>query len=58
MNKLVLDSVTDLVSDFLYYHRKEDEELPVGEIERMIRLGKITVEEIVSAFETELRENI
>lgn len=29
-------TVSDLVADLMYYDRKEDEDLPRGEIERMI----------------------
>lgn len=49
---------TDLMTDFLYYDRKEDYELPRGEIEREIKLGNITVEEILAIFEKELRSSI
>lgn len=54
----VLDYVSDLVSDFLYYDRKEDEDLPVGEIERRIELGIVTVEEIADQFEAQIRSNV
>lgn len=54
--ELILNTVDDLVADFLYYGRKEDEELPVGEIEKNIETGNITVEEIVAKFESCLRE--
>jgi len=44
------DTIEDLVSDFLYYDRKEDETLEVGDIEDAIKEGKITVDQIVSKF--------
>ncbi|NIT79526.1 MAG: hypothetical protein GWO44_22195 [Thermoplasmata archaeon] len=51
-------TVTDLVAKFLYYDRKEDEELPVGEIEAAIRCGEISVDEICELFSSGVRENI
>lgn len=58
MKTLILGYITDLISDFLYYDRKEDENLPLGTIEQAINNGDITVDEIVAQFETELRKNI
>jgi hypothetical protein len=50
--------ISDLISDFLYYDRKEDEILPVGEIERVIRAGEITVDDIIAEFARELRSGL
>ena len=50
--------IEDLVKDFLYYDRREDEDLPVGEIERAVRDGEITVDEMVSAFRAELLKHV
>jgi hypothetical protein len=50
----ILGTVTDLVSDFLYYDRKEDEYLPRGAIEAALADGTITVDEIVDKFRAEL----
>lgn len=54
----VLGRVQDLVSDLLWYDRKEDEELPRDAIEQMVKRGELTVEEMVSAFEEALREGV
>lgn len=54
----VLNAVEDLVSELLYYGRKEDENLPRGRIEEMIRRGEITVDEIVNKFHAELKESL
>lgn len=54
MREIILDTVTDLVSDFMYYDRKEDEELPHGAIEGAVERGEITVDEIVEAFRDKL----
>lgn len=50
----ILNTVKATVADFLYYDRKEDKDLPQGEIERAIEEGIITVEEIVFFFRVEL----
>lgn len=47
--------VSDLVSDFMYYDRKECEELPRGEIERLIEVGAVTVDEIVGMFSSAMK---
>lgn len=51
--KIIFDLIQDLVSDFLYYDRKEDEELPVGAIQSAIADGLVTVDEIVDKFRAE-----
>jgi hypothetical protein len=56
--QIILDAVTDLVADFLYYDRKEDEDLPVGEIELAIEEGDITAVEIVEHFRAEFEDAI
>lgn len=52
----ILATVSDLVANFAYYDRKEDEELPRGEIEEAIQKGEITIDEIVECFRKELEE--
>lgn len=47
---LILGTVDDLVSNFLYYDRKEDEELPRGSIQHAVSIGEVTAKEIVEAF--------
>jgi len=56
--KLIFDNVSDLIIDFLYYDRKEDEDLRRGDIEKAIESKKITIKEIVDEFEKELRSAI
>ena len=50
----ILRVADDLASSFLYYDRKEDEDLPVGSIEEAIHNGEVTVDEIVEAFKANL----
>lgn len=56
MKKIILASVNDLARNFLYYDRKEDEELLMGEIQECVKRGEITKEEIVEEFRKQLDE--
>ena len=46
----ILLTVDDLVSNFLDYDRKEDEELKLGDIDTAIKNGEVTIDEIVNKF--------
>ena len=50
LKESILATVDDLVINFMYYDRKEDEDLPVGAIEGAIVTGGVTVDEIVAKF--------
>ena len=54
----ILNVVDDAVSNFLYYDRKEDEELPRGAIELAIKDKDISVDEIVAFFKAKLIEGL
>ncbi len=54
MKTKILNVTDDLVSGFLFYDRKEDEELPRGKIEEAVKSGEITVDEIVEQFRASL----
>jgi len=58
MNKIIEATIKDLVADFLYYDRKEDESLPMSEIEKEIENGNLSVSDIVNVFEIELKKNL
>lgn len=51
-------TVSDLVGDFLYYGRKEDEVLPRGAIQDAIAAGEVTVGEIVELFRRDLEAGL
>jgi hypothetical protein len=55
---LILGAVDDLIANFLYYDRKSDEQLMLGDIEKSIENNEISVEEIVSRFTTKLKEGL
>jgi hypothetical protein len=48
------NAVNTIVSKFLYYDRKEDEDLPQGSIEEAITEGIVTKDGIVAMFKREL----
>ena len=50
--------ISDMVADFLYYDRKEDEDLPVGKIEELISSDEITMHYICTTFNRELFKGI
>lgn len=54
----IITAVENLVADFVYYDRKEDEDLPRGSIQGAIDAGEISVDEIVARFAASLREGL
>lgn len=57
-NLIIIQTVEDLVVDFLYYNRKEDDELPVGVIEEAIKCGDISCADIIDVFSKKLINSI
>ncbi|MCK9458382.1 MAG: hypothetical protein M0R80_01915 [Proteobacteria bacterium] len=55
---LILVNVSDLIANFLYYDRKGDEELVLGDIEKAIEAGEVSVDEIIARFTEELKKHI
>lgn len=58
MKDLILGTIEDLVSNFLYYDRRSDEDLPYGVIQKAIANGEVTAEEIIEKFSAELTEKL
>jgi hypothetical protein len=54
----LMNAIDDTILDLLYYDRKEDEELPKGAIEQMIKSGEVSVQDIVDRFEEALRDSV
>ena len=52
--ELILKAAGELVSDFLYYDRKMDLNLPYGAIEKAVLSGEVTINEIVKSFKNTL----
>ncbi len=51
----ILDTASGLVSKFMYYDRKEDEDLPRGAIQAAVKAGEITADEIVDRISVLIR---
>jgi dTDP-4-amino-4,6-dideoxygalactose transaminase len=58
MKQTIINAIDDTVSSFLYYDRKEDEELPRGAIEEAIKSGEITYGEIIDRFKQKIYEGL
>lgn len=54
----VLLAIDDLVTSFTHYDRKDDEELPQGEIEAAVEAGEVTIEEMVAKFAKSLKREL
>lgn len=54
LKETILNKAKDLMSCFLYYDRKEDEDLAVGDIGKAIKTGVITVAEIMEVLRKQL----
>lgn len=52
--QIILDTAEDLMSNFLYYDRKEDEQLTRGEICDALNAGEVTEDEILAVFRRHL----
>ncbi len=57
-HQIILNTLTDVVSNFLYYDRKEDEELGRGEVEEAVDGNEITIDEMVAHFRKHLLEGL
>jgi len=56
--EIIFATIENLISDFLYYERKEDDSLGIDDIEVAIREKVITVEEIIECFTEHLEHNL
>ena len=54
----ILNTVDDLVTGLLWDDRKEDEELPRGQIEDALNTGEITLDDILIRFRTALTRGV
>lgn len=56
LKERILDTISDLVVNFTYYDRKEDEELTIYMLEESVENGWITLDEIVEQFKSDLED--
>lgn len=53
MKQIILDTINDLCSDFLYYDRKESD-LTFDQLNEAVKNGEITIDEMVAEFRKHL----
>lgn len=58
MKEIILNEINDLISCFLYYDRKEDEDLPREAIQNAVLNKEITIDEMVEKFKECLTEGL
>jgi len=54
----ILATVKDLCANFLYYDRKEDDELSGDDLEEAVKNGIVTIDEMVETFREVLKKNL
>ena len=58
MKQIILNTITDLCSNFLYYDRKEDKDLSAEDLEEAVENGTITIDEMVEEFRRHLENTL
>lgn len=58
LRQKISNTISDLVVDFLYYDRKGDDELGVGDIDQAVKDDVISVDEMVYLFRAALVEGL
>jgi len=48
--EIIVATLTDSVTDLLFYDRKEDESLPINDIEEAIQMGELTIEDMIEVW--------
>lgn len=54
MKEEVLCAADDAARKFIFYDRKNDEDLAVGDIQKAVKNGEVTIDEIVEKFKERL----
>lgn len=55
---LIFSTIDDLVLDLVKFDRKDDEELPFGVIDGMVKNRQLTIEQMVTRFREALEVNL
>lgn len=58
MKETILNTVKDLCANFLYYDRKEDEDLSADDLEEAVKNGTVTIDEMVETFRQQLENTL
>jgi hypothetical protein len=54
MKQVILDTFDSTIDNFLYYDRKEDEDLGIEELKSSLRSGEVPIEELKQILERKL----
>ena len=54
----VVNTFDDLLSDFFYYDRKEDEELRTGDIETLLESDRRLADDLIRLFRRRVKEQM
>lgn len=58
MKQHILNTISDLCSNFLYYDRKECENLTKEQLYEAVKNNEITIDEMVDEFRKNLENNL
>jgi hypothetical protein len=58
LKNYILATVQDLCSNFLYYDRKEDDDLSAEDLEDAVKKGIVTIDEMVEEFRNQLEKHL
>jgi len=54
VKQIIIATIDDLCSDFLYYDRKNDDSLSMEQLNQAVKDGEITIDEMVAEFRKHL----
>ena len=55
--QLIVNTISDLCMDFLYYDRKEDDELTQNDLIEAVKNKEITIDQMVNVFRIQLESH-
>ena len=58
MKQIILDTIADLCAVFLYYDRKQDENLTIEQLKESVNSGEITIDEMVAEFRKHIENTL
>ncbi len=58
LKNYILATVQDLCANFLYYDRKEDDDLSAEDLEDAVKNGIVTIDEMVEEFRNQLEKHL
>ena len=58
IKQIILDTISDLAGSFLYYDRKGDSTLSMDDLNRAVKEGIITIDEMVEVFRDCLKNTL